>query len=939
MKISVVTASYNYAKYITNTIKSVLNQTHDDWEMIIVDDGSTDNSIEIIKSFIQKDSRIKLFTHENNQNKGLAETLKLGIEQARGEWIVFLESDDSIMPKYMEEKIKVIEKYKDVDFVFNDLTIFGNEFRVINYSKGYIKRIFSKIRNISYPAELFELFKNNTGDNFIPTFSTVMLRKEILDGIDYNSPVKPYLDWYIWLQLLKKGCKFYFLDKKLTNWRMHKKSYITSKISDNALFLFEFKKNLILKNYFKIFKLLYKKILFSPFDLFNNIRKKIIRIHFKDEEIVLFNKAKKAKWLKYVYSFKVIENRRIYRILGIKISKKNKLKLYKFNVNEAYREILKKISNDDVKIVSFDIFDTLLVRPCINPTDIFSLIAQKVDVMYNIDFLLMRQTAEKETGIKNPNIYDIYNFIKYKYNLSEELKQKLLWEEINIECRLLSSREDAKVFYKEAIENNKKIIAISDMYIPSDILFAILKKNGFEKISKIYVSCENDSRKDDGTLFDVVKEDCKTNKILHIGDNYISDYKMPLLKGIDACYYPRVIDILKRENMFLNNLIEKANENTPEVLSKNILLGFVLNNYWFKYNFLEKSDRLLKTISDFSNLFLAPYLCYISFLLQKNSFIQKNYEKIYFVARDGYLPSKIYDILNTGKYIKSEYLYASRIAYWTGTYSSIYDLLLKQRECLFSDYTLKDFLKAYICDKKTLSFLMAKLSDKELQLKPRDSIYQCIDVLKKEEKLFNQYYNFQKECAKKYYSNIFKNDKERIVVFDVGYSGSISLGISKLSGKIVDKIYVHETQKNIYRDNKYKTRTFVLNNGIDSNRFGNLDLLLEETFSPLEGTCIGFIKNEDDVVKPLIDNMVVSHEMKASMDEIRKTCEEFAVNLVKTFGEYFEYLNIVDINPLFILLNQIFKASPSEKEIFDSIIFNDTAVMHEQISLMKKIKA
>ncbi len=71
MKISVLTASYNYEKYISQTIESVLNQTYTDFEYIIFDDGSTDNSVNIIKEYAKKDKRIKFYTHENNSNKNL----------------------------------------------------------------------------------------------------------------------------------------------------------------------------------------------------------------------------------------------------------------------------------------------------------------------------------------------------------------------------------------------------------------------------------------------------------------------------------------------------------------------------------------------------------------------------------------------------------------------------------------------------------------------------------------------------------------------------------------------------------------------------------------------------------------------------------------------------------------------------------------------------
>ena len=219
MKISVVTAGYNYAKYITNTIKSVLNQTYEDWEMIIVDDGSTDDSLEIIKSFIQKDSRIKLFTHENNQNKGLTETIKLGIEKAQGEWIVFLESDDSIMPKYMEEKIKIIEKYKDVDFVFNNVSMFGHDHKSVIDMKKYVNNLLSNFENLKYPSSL---------PDFVSIFeyltlSLLMVKKESLKNINYSGNNRQAISKNVWNQLYDKNFAGFYINKRLSNWRIHKK--------------------------------------------------------------------------------------------------------------------------------------------------------------------------------------------------------------------------------------------------------------------------------------------------------------------------------------------------------------------------------------------------------------------------------------------------------------------------------------------------------------------------------------------------------------------------------------------------------------------------------------------------------------------------------------------------------------------------------------------
>ena len=215
--ISIVTASYNYEQYISETIQSVLNQTYSDWEMIIVDDCSTDNSVEVIKSF--NDKRIKLFVNE--KNLGLKGTVKRGIEEAKGDWVVFLESDDMITPDYLEKKIQIAQQYPDVNLIFNDCEFFGDEKRVFDFN-AVLKRTRKILYEQTYPFDMFYYFYHS---NKIFTFSSVMTKREDLLKINYEPKLDCLLDWHLWVQLAYLG-KFYYIPEKLTYWRLHSNSYV-----------------------------------------------------------------------------------------------------------------------------------------------------------------------------------------------------------------------------------------------------------------------------------------------------------------------------------------------------------------------------------------------------------------------------------------------------------------------------------------------------------------------------------------------------------------------------------------------------------------------------------------------------------------------------------------------------------------------------------------
>ena len=219
--ISIITTSYNYADYISETIESVINQTYKNWELIVIDDASSDNSVEIIDRYAKNDSRIKLII--NNKNLGLAKSIQKALNYTNGNWIAFLESDDIFTPESLEEKVKAISIGADI--IYTDVEPFQDEVEVQKCYKylSDVKKLFIKTDKSGF----IDNFKNTiTKVNIIPTFSVVMLRKNLLESCDYNSISKASLDYYLWAQL--SSYKIYYINKKLTKWRMHKNSYINT---------------------------------------------------------------------------------------------------------------------------------------------------------------------------------------------------------------------------------------------------------------------------------------------------------------------------------------------------------------------------------------------------------------------------------------------------------------------------------------------------------------------------------------------------------------------------------------------------------------------------------------------------------------------------------------------------------------------------------------
>lgn len=233
--ISVVIPSFNYDTYLGDTLNSVLDQSFKDFEIIVVDDGSTDASQEIIFDYVKRSSNIKVYFHKDRKNLGLPETLKLGISKASGEWIAFLEADDILDPLCLEKRVKAI---KEVDVAFCCNAIFpiveGSASDI--WFKSYVPRVQRTLLEIQKKDGMFDLQTLILEENYIPTFSCAMVKRKLLETCDLNSPVKAWLDWYLWSQVFQKT-KGVFIEHPLTGWRLHSDSQNSKKT------LVEFLKN------------------------------------------------------------------------------------------------------------------------------------------------------------------------------------------------------------------------------------------------------------------------------------------------------------------------------------------------------------------------------------------------------------------------------------------------------------------------------------------------------------------------------------------------------------------------------------------------------------------------------------------------------------------------------------------------------------------------
>lgn len=328
--------------------------------------------------------------------------------------------------------------------------------------------------------------------------------------------------------------------------------------------------------------------------------------------------------------------------------------------DSAYRKI------DNADIVSFDVFDTLLLRPFSEPTDIFRLLEQKYD---KPGFMHKRIVAENKARRKKnePTIDDIYSEIPLLSDC-KEIELKLEWE-------LLYRNERGWDLYQYAKAQGKKIVIVSDMYLSSSFISNVLEKNEFCSSEIVYVSCEYGKSKREGDLYEVVKEQYPLSKysIVHIGDNITSDYCQARKQGLSSIHIPKLIDeYLNYRNFREKDINSLAGSVFVKLCADRYSKGF--NDYWEQFGYE----------------FAGPLCFAFSRWILANT-TQTNNSQICFVARDGYLLKKIYEVLNCSKdglNARVLYIFAPRIIAIVSSITSEDDLdkLSDKHKELIADY-------------------------------------------------------------------------------------------------------------------------------------------------------------------------------------------------------------------------------------------------------------
>lgn len=213
LEVSVVIPTYNSDKYIAKALKSVFNQTWQNFEIILIDDASTDLTVRIAQSY--SDNRLKII--KNEQNKGVSYSRNLGIAQAKGKWIALLDSDDWYSTERLE-KLLAVANQKNADLVADDLYLIGE-----GESQSW-STFLTEDPHQSSPVTLIDAVKFVTSDRLKPInakrnwslgYVKPLIRREFLrqNNICYDESINVGEDFTLYLECLRRDAKFYLLSQ------------------------------------------------------------------------------------------------------------------------------------------------------------------------------------------------------------------------------------------------------------------------------------------------------------------------------------------------------------------------------------------------------------------------------------------------------------------------------------------------------------------------------------------------------------------------------------------------------------------------------------------------------------------------------------------------------------------------------------------------------
>lgn len=894
---------------LTECVNSIIKQTYPNIEILLIDDGNESEYKKTLVDFEKIDNRIKVISHKENQ--GLYRARLTGIDNSKGEYIAFVDADDAITVDW----IRLLVKKADIT---GAEIVMG---RTICKDENGWKYVFNSnvsgcTREDICGENVFAFLMKDAGLDFsIHTMWNKIYRKELWErAYDDLNKISNHLvmtEDILFSSILFYHAKkmsfsntdgyIYYRNSSSSTLQKNDCKKCTKNIQDICLVFNSISAFLQTQGAYEKYKKYFLAMKDRYFRWWSSTVQSVCENSENSNEVtklkkLFFDGFAKTDFEQCVHADGYFEER--------KTSWNDKLELIK-------EEVIK----DKYKAVSFDLFDTLITRPFLYPEDLYLLVLSEVDILpYSAKTMnkyrkLSEEYARRNIKNKFPqyediNIEEIYEAMHSHFNIPSSLCEELKNKECELEVEFAKRRTCIYDIYELAVLYNKKIYITSDMYLDSDTIKKILTKCGYTKYERLLLSSSERLLKNTGNLFVMLEEQakCKPSEIIHMGDNWNSDYTVSMQKGMRSFFIPKTKDILFNYlgDKYTGDSIGKTLNDSLGIIDYSKFFDSFSNRCLYAVAANKLCDNpfiSFNSCSDFNGdpYFLGTFAYGIHVFgisMWLYDLVKKcHYQTLHFSSRDGFYLKKVFDLISeklNDNTVNTNYFYISR--------KSMIPIEVQSRDfvdniissCSFSNNSPRSIIKRY-------SSVLAPLTDEieqsykkngfilDSKFKNEDEMAVFLQILKNVQFDETKAEQEQKIC-KEYFIDTAKIGSADLV-FDLGYSGKLHNSIVKCIGKNVDGAYLskdgYDAQKLLDDNNLNVVSYYDFTPSMQG-------IINEYIFSERGPSCIGYVKTNgsvtpvfDEVLDDFIGDYVVNELNRGAYKFISEVLDIFHTRICK----------------------------------------------------------
>lgn len=669
--LSVIVPVYNAEQFLPDCMTSLLAQSHQNLEILLVDDASPGNVKELYETLWKSDSRVKLISH--SENRGLFAARITGMQAATGEWVTSVDPDDTVSI----DRFRVMLREgvnQDADMVVGDIVLdFPEQTKRLFYPHSEIQH-----RTEPLKGTLIDALLEQQGENLL---------WHVVWGKIYKRSLMQAI-----LPLVMGQTKHLIMCEDVTfSVAFFLKGHRLAFVHDNPYYYRKHgNASTMARSYTGI-----KKNIEDLAISFDYARKMLCEAKRTDllPHLTAWQQRYAKSWCNEVMAspLSTIGKSELLRMLRNIISEEEMARVMpsylektapiaSFTLSDAKRII----ADERVKCVSFDVFDTLIVRPFWRPTDLFILLGKafvrQFHYQHDIDFAYLRIEAERRarevhSRQEEVTLDQIYTRLKRMTDWSEEWISWIKTYEITLEAQFCERRKATWELYDFARYLGKRLVFTSDMYLPTEVVRSLVEKAGYTEWEDIFVSSAIGKTKATGTLY---RHLCKSlhlepNAILHIGDTWGSDIESAQREGLRTLFLQKSSELLQGWNkelgchdifdaMFSRALGVVDGTAALEFIGIRSMLAVCANRLFDNpFHVFPKDSDFGGDAFFFGTFPLGMHMLAFTQWLQRTA-KRRGTTGLHFLARDGWLPMKSYECLygDTTEALPHDYWHINR---------------------------------------------------------------------------------------------------------------------------------------------------------------------------------------------------------------------------------------------------------------------------------------